>query len=291
MALWKPFLGTRTALDTVEKHPGYVYWCADDGSLHFDYTDADGNLQRKQINAKDAETLCGMSLDELKAQISTQDTVILRETQAYTDTAIATVKTDISNQGVVILAESQTYTNVEVAKDRERLATLEAIDHEAYVAADTALKTELQGKITAEENRAKGVEESLQTQINTIMNNPDTEGVINSINEFTQYIEEHGEIAEGFRKDIDANTRAIESAKIEAANQDAVVLSESQTYTDQAIEAIKTDIANQDAVVLHEAQAYADSLASNYATVEQVTALINDAISNLPKYNGEVEEI
>jgi hypothetical protein len=42
----------------------------------------------------------------------------------------------------------------------------------------------------------------LQTQINTIMNNPDTEGVINSINEFTQYIEDHGELAEGFRTSI-----------------------------------------------------------------------------------------
>lgn len=70
-------------------------------------------------------------------------------------------------------------------------------------------KTELEGKITAEETRAKEVEESLQTQINTIMNNPDTEGVINSINEFTTYITEHGEIAEGFRTDIDTNAEAI----------------------------------------------------------------------------------
>lgn len=51
MALWKPFLGNRASLDSVEKHAGYVYWCADDGSLHFDYADADGVLQRKQINA------------------------------------------------------------------------------------------------------------------------------------------------------------------------------------------------------------------------------------------------
>lgn len=73
MALWKPFLGNRASLENVEKHAGYVYWCADDGSLHFDYTDADGNLQRKQINAKDAETLTGVSLDELKKSISWND--------------------------------------------------------------------------------------------------------------------------------------------------------------------------------------------------------------------------
>ena len=53
--------------------------------------------------------------------------------------------------------------------------------------------------------------EALQTQINTIMNNPDAEGAINSINEFTQYIADHGEVAEGFRAGIDANKDDIEA--------------------------------------------------------------------------------
>ena len=69
MALWKPFRGNRADLDSVEKHDGYVYFCIDDATLFFDYTDADGTLQRKQINAKDAETLTGMSLDEIKESI------------------------------------------------------------------------------------------------------------------------------------------------------------------------------------------------------------------------------
>jgi hypothetical protein len=77
---------------------------------------------------------------------------------------------------------------------------------------------QIDAAVLVETNRAKGVEESLQTQINTLVNNPDTEGVINSINEFTKYIEEHGEIAEGFRADIDANTAAIE-AHVEAVNE------------------------------------------------------------------------
>lgn len=50
MALWKPFRGSRDTLDSQELHDGYVYFCTNDGSLHFDYVDADGNLQRKQIN-------------------------------------------------------------------------------------------------------------------------------------------------------------------------------------------------------------------------------------------------
>ena len=64
MALWKLFRGNHTALDTVEKHDGYVYFC-DDGSLHFDYTDANGVLHRKQINAKEAEALTGYSIETL----------------------------------------------------------------------------------------------------------------------------------------------------------------------------------------------------------------------------------
>lgn len=62
MALWKPFRGNRADLDAVAKHDGYVYWCVDDNSLHFDYKDANGALQRKQINAYEAEKLLGYDI-------------------------------------------------------------------------------------------------------------------------------------------------------------------------------------------------------------------------------------
>ena len=95
-------------------------------------------------------------------------------------------------------------------------AAVKQADYDVKVKALEDEDARIAGLVAAEVERASGVEESLQTQINTIMNNPDTEGVINSINEFTQYIEEHGEIAEGFRTDIDANAKAIEDhAKID----------------------------------------------------------------------------
>ena len=81
--------------------------------------------------------------------------------------------------------------------------------------------------IGQEKMRAITVEENLQTQINTIMNNPDTEGVINSINEFTQYIADHGAIADGFRTDIDKNKEDI------AANTQAI--SEAVANAEQAM--------------------------------------------------------
>lgn len=75
--------------------------------------------------------------------------------------------------------------------------------------ADMATDAEVEVAVKAEADRAKEVEENLQNQINLIMDNPDTENVIDSINEFMQYIEEHGDIAEGFRTDIGANAEAI----------------------------------------------------------------------------------
>ena len=50
MALFKPMIGNSSALDAQAKQAGYAWFCTDDGSFHIDYVDANGNLQRKQIN-------------------------------------------------------------------------------------------------------------------------------------------------------------------------------------------------------------------------------------------------
>ena len=142
--------------------------------------------------------------------------------------------------------------------------------------------------IAAEKERAEAAEAGLQTQINTIMNNPDAEGAINSINEFTQYVKDHGTIADGFRVDIDknkediaANAKAIEdeAARADAAEKalagrldtleaidheayvgaDATLKSELQGEIATAIEGAKTDASNKDAVVLAESQAYTNN--------------------------------
>ena len=82
----------------------------------------------------------------------------------------------------------------------ERIEVLEAIDHSLL-----ATKAEVEAEAKARDDADK----ALQNQINLIMNNPETENVIDSINEFTKYIEDHGSIADGFRKDIDDNAKAI----------------------------------------------------------------------------------
>lgn len=94
-------------------------------------------------------------------------------------------------------------------------------------------KTELQGKIDAkaaqtaldaEVERATKAEAGLQGQIDLIMNNPDTKDVIDSIAEFTQYVADHGTIADGFRVDIDKNKDDI-AAEVKRAGEAESALS------------------------------------------------------------------
>lgn len=108
--------------------------------------------------------------------------------------AAATVKSEI--EGVIgEVAEGKTV--VEMIADAQSAATYD----------DAEVRAEI--KAIKDDYLTSADLESVQSQLNTIMNNPDTEGVINSIEEFTAYINEHGEIADGFRTDIDANAKAI----------------------------------------------------------------------------------
>ena len=61
MALFKSLRGKRNNLPST-KTDGYAYFCTDDGTFWIDYKDDSGVIQRKQINAKNAETLSNASL-------------------------------------------------------------------------------------------------------------------------------------------------------------------------------------------------------------------------------------
>lgn len=165
-------------------------------------------------------------------------------------------------------------------------------------------KTELSGAIAAEKERAEAAEAGLQTQINTIMNNPDAEGAINSINEFAQYVKDHGTVADGFRADINKNkediaTEAARAAAAEEANADAIADLEA---ADEAI------VARIDALEEYDHDSYATkealdevaTTAGNAATkVGNLEGRINDIVAtggepntiNTIKVNGEVQTI
>ena len=184
------------------------------------------------VNVKTAGIATDAALGELQGQVSAaQDAIDAIEA----DYLKAADKTELSD---LITAEANRAKGIEGGLET-RLAAVEgnylkaadkaelqgAIDDVVGDVADiagdylkAADKTELQGKIDAKvaqtDYDAKMEEiggdiDDLQTQINTIMNNPDAEGAINSINEFTQYVADHGTIADGFRTDINKNAADI----------------------------------------------------------------------------------
>lgn len=70
MALFKSLRGKRSNLPST-KTDGYAYFCTDDGTFWIDYTDDSGVVQRKQINAKDAETIMGHTVEADVSVIAT----------------------------------------------------------------------------------------------------------------------------------------------------------------------------------------------------------------------------
>ena len=64
MALFKISKGLKANLPSMKTN-GYCWYTTDDSLFYIDYEDEDGELQRKAINAKDAETLTGASLSNI----------------------------------------------------------------------------------------------------------------------------------------------------------------------------------------------------------------------------------
>lgn len=107
----------------------------------------------------------------------------------------------------------------------DRVGVIEGDYLKAADIADMATDAEVEAAVKAEADRAKAAEKALQDQIDTIFDNPDVEGAINSINEFTKYVEDHGEIADGFRADIDQNKADI-AAEVKRAGEAETALDE-----------------------------------------------------------------
>lgn len=131
MALFKPFMGNSTDLNAVEKHAGYVYFCTNDGSLFFDYLDADGILQRRQLNADEANALVGYdimaSLNDSDSQIPTSKAV-LTEINSLSDTITELSGSVATNYNETIIALSVEGTTVTYIKGDGSVHTFETQD-------------------------------------------------------------------------------------------------------------------------------------------------------------------
>ena len=93
MALFKTLRGKRENLPE-KKTDGYAYFCIDDGTFWIDYKDDNNIVQRKQINAKEAEELTGMSisnaLSSSTAEIPTSKAVSDALSNYATNTSVDT---------------------------------------------------------------------------------------------------------------------------------------------------------------------------------------------------------
>lgn len=167
----------------------------------------------------------------------------------------------------------------------------------------TEVSVQIENAIKVERERAEGIEgglrtdvdaikgdylkaadkEALQNQINTIMNNPDAEGAINSINEFTKYVTDHGEIADGFRADINKNKEDI-AAEVERATGVEGGLDTRLKAVEAAV-GESGSVAGDIADALAEAKQYTDdevkeladgAVATNTAAISTLNGLVGD---------------
>lgn len=202
----------------------------------------------KDIDAIEKDYLVAADKTELEGKITTVQTAVDTE-KGRAEGIEAGLRTDVDAiKGDYLKAEDKTELSDAIADEAERAAGVEE---------------GLAGRIKAvEDDYLKTADkEALQAQINTIMNNPDAEGAINSINEFTQYVADHGTIAEGFRTDIDKNKEDI--AKNAKAISDHETLA-GQTY------ATKTELANEKKALQDEIDADVKVVADDLAELEGV---------------------
>ena len=185
--------------------------------------------------------------------------------------------------------------------DKEELAG--DIADVAALIGGTEVSVQIENAVKVEKERAEGIEaglrtdvdaikadylkaadkEALQGQIDLIMNNPDTEKVINSISEFTQYIEDHGEIAEGMRADINKNKEDLAAEVLRATGVEGGL--DTRLAAVEAAVGESGSVAGDIADALAEAKGYTDAevkelaegaVATNAAAIAAIDELVGD---------------
>lgn len=161
--------------------------------------------------------------EALAGKQATGDYATKTEAKGYADAkdeAIAAAKK--AGDDAQAAVDALTKEGGAVAKNATDIAAIQTDISTNYATKTYADQAETDAVTTAKGYTDEKIED-IQTQINTIINNPDAEGAINSINEFTNYITTHGTIAEGFRTDIDENATAIENLQKVGSEKNVIV--------------------------------------------------------------------
>ena len=121
MALFKISKGLESKLPET-KTEGYCWFTTDNSLFYIDYKDENGNLQRKALNAKDAETLTGASL----ATILNNSEIEIPTSKAVFDALIS--KSDVGhNHNDLYYSKSDIDTSLN-QKTQVQIITWEADD-------------------------------------------------------------------------------------------------------------------------------------------------------------------
>lgn len=195
-------------------------------------TRVEGLVTAEAERASGVESGLNDRLEEVEAffklaEGETLDTALdtLKEIQTYITTegaAADQMVLDIAANAKAIEDMDAAYKAADTSI-KGRLDVLEAIDHDAYVAADTALKNELNGEINKKANQTD-VDSAIQA-----LQGADT-GLGNRITS----LENKFGGAEGSVEDMiaDAKAEAIAAAASDAATKDAQVLVDAKAYAD-----------------------------------------------------------
>ena len=228
-----------------------------------------------------------MLLDIAANKKAIEDHVAINHDFAAAD---ATLKAELEGQ-IALKADKTTVEALDTAYKAadtalsERLDVLEAINHDAYIEADTALKTELNTEIAKKADQT-ALDEAVEA----------LEGVDSGLDERIAALEaKHGDGEGSVTSLIEAaKAEAIEEADVNASNQDAVVLAESQKYTDAEIDKVEETIATIQGVVDGKAvQSDVDALSGKVGTLETDMAQAKadiDAVEALAAANKAAHE-
>ena len=99
MALFKISKGSKNNLPATLTE-GYCWYTFEDSKFYIDFKDENGVLTRKALNANTAETLSGMSLDELKAYVGSPTAITDEEIDEICSTTIDTFLSSIASEEV-----------------------------------------------------------------------------------------------------------------------------------------------------------------------------------------------
>lgn len=206
-------------------------------------TKTDGLIAAAEQRAKDyADGLAGnyaeAEHDHVVANITDFESAVATKVESY---GYAT--TTYADQAE---ADAKAYADAEVAKDRARLDVLEAIDHDAYIAADTTLKGEIIG--TAGDASTANTINGAKKHAEEMADAAKTAAIADAAEKY----EEKG-VAQnivnalnlsGTYEPIGAETRAIAAAKTETENQVKAladtVYTKTETYTKSEVDALLT---------------------------------------------------